>query len=950
MMKRVLISVVAAVMVVIMLFAVQTILPVGAAPASAGSSLFEGEGTEDNPYLVATAEDLYNIWFGTDAHYRQIADIVFTEEDFVEGGDYYNGGHGWYPISSFSGRFDGDGYTISGLVVNATIISGGGGLFDSVDQPAEITNVTLLDVEIEGDGIVGGLAGVNRGKISNSEVRGKVASSYLVGGLVGQNGGSIKNSVARVQVRGEGIYNGGLVGLNLGGSIEDSNVWAEVHGGSYTGGLVGRNSGSIIGSVANVEVYGEQYTGGMVGENTGFIINSEVRGKVSGDSQVGGLVGLNCNTIAISTAHVEVHGENEIGGLVGQNGRKDNEGEVFVSAAHGDVYGKEAVGGLVGRNDFFSGVMASVATGAVRGDKTVGGLVGQNQGSLTQVAAYGEVHGENGAGGLVGENTGNIVESYAHGQVAGHEVIGGLTGFNSGNIIDSYAIGKVSGDKSVGGLVGSAGEQGIRRLIIDQPKITNSFWNTETSGQKESAGGVGRTTEEISSFFLFSEAGWDFIGETVNGTEGIWGMNPDDNDGYPYLSWQEFTKQVPVVMTDITEGVSNVAVTTANSSGVIVNIGQPEATEHGHVWSTSPMPTVNDGKTQLGPVVEGRPFTSDLTDLTPNTIHYVRAYVINEDYVAYGEEIEFKTDPQILTINDFTVEKKVYDGDVAAPVKKIEFEGILTGHADFSVGTVGAQFSHRRAGEDNSVSLSSVQLIGIDAYKYIVSLNGAPEVKGLITPRALTVAADAQRKSLGGTDPEFTYQVISGELVTDDKFSGMLIREEGEEAGAYNIQLGTLANTNYQITFVSADLVIFNAIFKASHSSTGIVVSGVENAVRLPELDQEDVTQVVVELVVDKLQADHDTLAMATELGGKGSRVLNAFSISDKVIQIMYRTYCIANSALGMAAFFFTGFHSFCNVSRIIKCIKDSNYIHAIGYCLLHKILHNVISIMLISK
>ncbi|MTI96237.1 MAG: hypothetical protein FH749_12300 [Firmicutes bacterium] len=944
--KRSLISVVAAVIVVTMLFTVQTILPAGAAPA--GTGLLAGEGTEESPYLVATADDLYNIWFDTDAHYRQVADIVFKEEDFAEGGDYYNGGQGWYPISSFSGRFDGDGYIISGLVIKTSWSNAG--LFDSVNQEAEITNVTLVDVDIEGDSTVGGLVGFSRGKISNSEVSGKVAGSYLVGGLVGQNAGSIKNSVARVEVDGEGIYNGGLVGANANsGSIEDSEAWAIVHGGDDTGGLVGWNIGSII--------------------------NSEVSGKVSGDSQVGGLVGLNHGMIAVSTADVEVHGENVIGGLVGQNGRMDNEGIVIVSAAHGDVYGKEAVGGLVGRNggyDFFSGVMASVATGAVRGDKTVGGLVGQNQGSITQAVAYGEVQGENGAGGLVGENTGNIMESYAHGQVAGHEVIGGLTGFNSGNIIDSYAIGKVIGDNSVGGMVGSAGGQGIRRLSIDQPKIANSFWNTETSGQEESAGGVGRTTEELTSFFPYGDAGWDFIGETVNGTEDIWGINPDDNNGYPFLSWQEFTKQIPAI---ITEGVSHVEVTTAASSGVIVNIGEPEATEHGHVWSTSPMPTVADAKTELGPVVEGESFTSELTDLTPNTTHYVRAYVINEDYVAYGEEIEFKTDPQLLTINDFGVKEKVYNGDVVAQVNEIKFEGVLAAHADFSVGTVKAEFSHRRANEDNSVSLSGVQLIGNDAYKYIISLDNAPEVAARITPKALalpglsvqartydgskevevagygrlsgivgdddvtlvtddvdvsfadsqagvdkqvtvrglvltgqdadnysistatvrasiiprelTVAADAQRKFSGDADPELSYQIVDGELVAGDELTGVLTREAGEDAGVYTIQLGTLANPNYHIDLIPAEFIIANSTFSISYSTSDIFVLGLENAIRLPELGQDDVIKVEVELVVNRLEVDHAPLFMATEaLKDINIDVLEAFSI--KLIKTVY--------------------------------------------------------------
>ncbi len=82
-----------------------------------------------------------------------------------------------------------------------------------------------------------------------------------------------------------------------------------------------------------------------------------------------------------------------------------------------------------------------------------------------------------------------------------------------------------------------------------------------------------------------------------------------------------------------------------------------------------------------------------------------------------------------------------------------------------------------------------------------------------ITTRAITVTADvAQAKTYGDPDPTFTYQVTSGALQGADVLSGALSRVAGEDAGLYAINQGTLANSNYAITFVSNNFIIGNRI------------------------------------------------------------------------------------------------------------------------------------------
>jgi hypothetical protein len=72
----------------------------------------------------------------------------------------------------------------------------------------------------------------------------------------------------------------------------------------------------------------------------------------------------------------------------------------------------------------------------------------------------------------------------------------------------------------------------------------------------------------------------------------------------------------------------------------------------------------------------------------------------------------------------------------------------------------------------------------------------------------ITVTADAKTKVYGDADPALTYQITSGSLVGSDSLSGALTRVAGENVGGYAILQGSLANSNYQITFIGADLTI----------------------------------------------------------------------------------------------------------------------------------------------
>jgi len=66
--------------------------------------------------------------------------------------------------------------------------------------------------------------------------------------------------------------------------------------------------------------------------------------------------------------------------------------------------------------------------------------------------------------------------------------------------------------------------------------VTACFWDTQTSGQAKSDGGTGKTTAQMQTAKTFLDAGWDFVGETKNGTEDLWWIL--EGKDYPHLWWE----------------------------------------------------------------------------------------------------------------------------------------------------------------------------------------------------------------------------------------------------------------------------------------------------------------------------------------------------------------------------------------------------------------------------
>jgi hypothetical protein len=291
--------------------------------------------------------------------------------------------------------------------------------------------------------------------------------------------------------------------------------------------------GAVIGvGVENENITGYNHVGGLVGWNIeGTVSNSYCTGSVIGGGMVAGLVGMNSEgTVSDSYSTSNVTGGGFVGGLVGINYK----GTVSDSHSNSSVTGWVIVGGLVGIND--GTVSKSYSSGNVTGDFEVGGLVGINgEGTISHSYSTSSVTSSGSfVGGLVGRSDGyssTVSNSYSTGSVTGNSSVGGLVGLiDEGNVSNSYSTGNVTGVNYVGGLIGENEEEGT---------ISNSYWDTITSGQATSAGGTGKPIAEMQDIDTFSGAGWDIIAVANPGIRNpsyIW--NIVNYETYPFLSWQ----------------------------------------------------------------------------------------------------------------------------------------------------------------------------------------------------------------------------------------------------------------------------------------------------------------------------------------------------------------------------------------------------------------------------
>jgi Concanavalin A-like lectin/glucanases superfamily len=167
------------------------------------------------------------------------------------------------------------------------------------------------------------------------------------------------------------------------------------------------------------------------------------------------------------------------------------------------------------------------------------GLIGRSTSIVSNCYVTGSITGDASnsiAAGLIGQSHEPITNCYSTASVSAEYEAAGFVSFNNGTTDNCYSTGLVSNATNQFGFCNNYEGHGTGI-------ITNSFWDTQTSGQATSLGGTGKTTSEMKTLSTFTDAGWDFEGETTNGTNDYWSIDGSNNSGYPWLSWEGYSPE-----------------------------------------------------------------------------------------------------------------------------------------------------------------------------------------------------------------------------------------------------------------------------------------------------------------------------------------------------------------------------------------------------------------------
>ena len=362
--------------------------------------MLNGEGTEENPYLITSTNDFaylvsqlatYDRNYGYGQFFKQIADIKAPIPNCLYQGNAYKS-------APFAGNYDGDSHKILNLTYLGT--NGGEqsdaiGLFSILHDGAVIRNLDIEGADIEYPGnCCGLLAGVANGniRIENITLNGNIKSTKdKVGGLIGYIEGNAQ-SLAQISIR----------NVRLGVSFSES-------GSSYIGALIGwaENASIQVEDISSDGIFknlrGNNHVAGLIGKLYGQIDARKIKLQhttlndfpISGNQNVGGLIGEAFLQAASSfkdiTIDMPIKGSSYVGGLIGQI-RSEAPTSILITienfqlsnpANRSQIQGGSYVGGMIGyshkthANAFTIELKGeSLFHASITGQSVIGGIFG----------------------------------------------------------------------------------------------------------------------------------------------------------------------------------------------------------------------------------------------------------------------------------------------------------------------------------------------------------------------------------------------------------------------------------------------------------------------------------------------------------------------------------------------------------------------------------------------
>ena len=522
------------------------------------NKISNGDGSQTNPYQIRTVVEL-KIFADfvnngqTNIHGKLMNDIIMNESVIDSNGKLINNGIGldqWVPIGldqykRYSGTFDGNEKTIQGLYINAS--EDLQGLFASIDTSGTVKNLGLVDGYVQGESLVGGISGDNRGSIeacyNKNTIVGMEAESW-VGGLSGYNRtGTIKNSYNTGMIYGgEGTTIGGITGYNgemmnyddKGSIINCYNTGKIESEGIYYGGICGWNI-SYSGVITNsyyLNTYGNNNEGTpkTEAEMKSLTFVSQINGMTTlplfvrdRELQNNGYPVLDLrDKIASGNGTVEVPYEITTADEIRLFANLVNDGEV-------DIHGKlmnniilnEGViytsGNLINNG---KGLKPWIPIGNTRGVKFMGSFDGNGKTIrgiyINTEEKYQGLFGFIGSGAVV-KNLG-IVDSYIKGSYS----IGALGSLNYGTISNCYNKATVTSKKGteVGGIVAENNKLAKIDNCFNNGKIIATASSTKAGGICSRNNGSIKNTYNTGSVMVTGKDS-DAVGICVYSTSGV---------------------------------------------------------------------------------------------------------------------------------------------------------------------------------------------------------------------------------------------------------------------------------------------------------------------------------------------------------------------------------------------------------------------------------------------
>ncbi len=291
----------------------------------------------------------------------------------------------WTPIKAFSGTFDGQNHTISGLYLKSTATD-----YDGMFKlnSGAIKNFTLTNSYVSGSGKLGAVVGaIDNGSVTNVHVNATVAGGNYVGGLIGYHGG------------------GGAI------TIDGCSFDGAITGASYLGGILGFRQNAGNETIKNCTVSGTiSGTGNRIGGVAGFsqntsgtitvencTVDATISNTSTAQSDMGGILGCYlAATVTVNNCHYTGNmtaGAYGSGGIVGA--QKTNT-TIENCSFTGEIIGANHwIGGMVGY--VYGGTITLVnnmSTGHIvsqhSSNSAVGSLIGRNNGgTVNATGCYG---------------------------------------------------------------------------------------------------------------------------------------------------------------------------------------------------------------------------------------------------------------------------------------------------------------------------------------------------------------------------------------------------------------------------------------------------------------------------------------------------------------------------------------------------------------------------------